>query len=158
MNKNTGCLGMIMNIFNPTIPAKKPSENLPYALRDNFLSPAELMFYKVLVLCLPFETTLLSKVRLSDIFYVKQPSENRGALNRIHMKHVDFIICRSDNMIPILAIELDDKSHNKKNRKDRDAFVDSVFSVAGLPILHIQAAGAYNPEELQTLIQTKLNQ
>ena len=31
---------------------------------------------------------------------------------------------------------------------ERDAFVDAVFAEAGLPILHIEAARAYVPEEI----------
>lgn len=41
---------------------------------------------------------------------------------------------------PVLAIELDEKSHQRKDRKDRDAFVDQVFQAAALPLLHVPAA------------------
>ena len=73
-------------------------------------------------------------------------------MNRIHMKHVDFLICASDDMRPVLGIELDDKSHARKDRQERDTFVDSVFATAGLPILHVQAVGGYDQVTLAGLI------
>ena len=165
-SNNTGCLGIIFSIFFPVPPAKteflvmeKPSvktEPPPYAIRDHFLSPAELNLYKILINSIPEGSTLISKVRLSDIFYVQQPHINRGAMNRIHMKHVDFLICNSQSMHPILGVELDDKSHNRRDRQARDEFVDSVFAIAGLPMLHIQAASEYNEMDLRCFISSAL--
>lgn len=45
----------------------------------------------------------------------------------------------------ILAIELDNSSHNEPKRQGRDAFVDSSFASAGLPILHVRVHDGYNP-------------
>ena len=51
-------------------------------------------------------------------------------------------------MNPVLGIELDDSSHERQSRKDRDQFVDDVFNKAGLKILHIKAARGYVPEDI----------
>jgi hypothetical protein len=56
-------------------------------------------------------------------------------------------------MNPLFAIELDDSSHNQPDRIERDAFVDDVFAVADLPLLHIPVRGSYNTSELGVLIK-----
>jgi hypothetical protein len=79
-----------------------------------------------------------------------------AARNRIDRKHVDFVICEARTMQPLLAIELDDASHERADRIARDAFVDRVFEVAGLPLLHVRFALAYQPEVLMHAIRQKL--
>jgi hypothetical protein len=51
---------------------------------------------------------------------------------------------------------LDDSSHEEEDRISRDSFVDSVFSSAGLPILHVTAKGAYDPKEVHRQIDAAL--
>jgi very-short-patch-repair endonuclease len=101
---------------------------------------------------------IFAKVRLGDLLTVP-----RGTLkfwthrNRIHRKHVDFVLCAPDDLTPLLAIELDDGSHARLDRRARDACVDAALGAAGLPILHVPAQHAYAPAELRTLIDDHLN-
>ena len=63
--ENQGCLAAIF----PFLKKKQPEssiEFLPYRLRDDFLSPAELSFFRVLSPLLGAEYLLLTKVRLAD--------------------------------------------------------------------------------------------
>lgn len=92
------------------------------------------------------------EVRISDLVYVKRPHENQGARNRIDRKHVDFLICETKTMDPKLVVELDDQSHQRKDRQDRDEFVDEVFRIAGIPIVHIPAAKGYQVDEVRSVL------
>jgi very-short-patch-repair endonuclease len=157
--------------FRFLMPAKKSSQNesaetmtvqslkpgkvvaYPYGIRDEFLTPAELSFHHVLRSVLSSDATIAMKVRLSDLLFTRQPNSNQGAMNRIHMKHVDFVICETATMKPRLAIELDDATHGRSDRKERDEFVDEAFKAAGLPVLHVKAAHGYNPPQLFADIQ-----
>lgn len=56
-------------------------------------------------------------------------------------------------MSMINVIELDDKSHSKEKTKARDAFVDSVYGAAGIPIVHVPWSRAYVKEEVAGLIR-----
>src|ERR1041384_4700228 len=96
---------------------------LPYQLREHFLSPAELNFYDVLREVVGSRATLRTKVRLSDLFLVKKddPSRHRIYTNKIDRKHIDFLVCDSATMRPLVGIELDDKSHQRADRQERDA-------------------------------------
>ena len=46
------------------------------------------------------------------------------------------------------GIELDDASHDRQDRKDRDAFVDQVFKTAGLPLIHMPCRRDYDAEAI----------
>lgn len=81
-----------------------------------------------------------------------QPNENVGYYNRIASKHVDYLLCEPDTMKPLFAVELDDASHNRADRKARDEFVDKVFQAAGLPLIHVTAQREYNVREISTQV------
>jgi very-short-patch-repair endonuclease len=80
----------------------------------------------------------------------------RAYQNKIDRKHVDFVLCTSDDLAPVLAVELDDGSHERRDRRARDAFVDRALDIAGLPILRVPAQRGYAPGELRGLIEAKL--
>jgi hypothetical protein len=145
---NSGCLSLIATlIFGPKKSQEISNEILPYKLRSNLLSAAEFSFYKVLETAVQKKVEIQCKVRLADIFYTPYGT-SISHFNRITGKHVDFLLCDMQTMKPILGIELDDVSHSQPDRRERDIFVDNVFKVAELPLLHIQAKRAYHPQEL----------
>ena len=76
--------------------------------------------------------------------------------NYINAKHIDFVLCDPDTVRQLLAIELDDSSHQRSDRRSRDIFVDDALRAAGLPLLRVPARQSYNPAELQTRIQQSI--
>ncbi len=79
---------------------------------------------------------LLTKVRLFDLLEPKPETQNyKGAQWKIQAKHLDFVICdREINVIVI--VELDDSSHDRADRKQRDYFVDAILGNNGYKIFH----------------------
>lgn len=155
-----GCLAALLRLFGIRLqPTKEPrgDDALPYRLTQRFLSPAELSFYKVLLQALPKEMVVTVKPRLGDILFVPRGSAGRWALqNKIQSKHVDFLLCSEQTMAPKLAIELDDKSHARADRIERDEFVDQAFAAAGLDVLHVKARTSYVLEDIRAQIKTVL--
>ena len=142
----------------PDAPQTVPEPlTFPYGLCDEFLSAAEISFYHVMRGTLTPDVTILIKPRLADLLYVRQPHKNQAARNRIDRKHVDFVLCETASMKPRLVVELDDASHQKKDRQERDDFVDKALGAAGLPILHVKAARSYVPQELFYQITLAIN-
>jgi hypothetical protein len=135
--------------------APRESE-LPYRQRDDFLSAAEFSFYRVLMSAIGDRAVVCPKVNLCDVFYVARPNENQTYRNKIDRKHVDFLVCDPNTMKPRLGIELDDVSHARRDRQDRDDFVNKVFEAAELPLLHVPAARDYNPNNLRSQIAPHL--
>ena len=136
----------------------KSESRLPFKKKDYLLSMAEKNFYLILKQVADKNDVLLfAKVRLEDLLWIPAGTDNRfGERNRIKSRHIDFVLCDKENIKPLIAIELDDSSHNKQNRLDRDNFIDKVMTVAGLPILHQKVQYSYNPQELEGNISAKL--
>ena len=147
-NEKPGCLSILF----PFLKKKSVSKSLPYRLRDDFLSPAEFSFYKVLSSLGGSRLTIQSKVRLADVFFVARPNENVAYFNRIAQKHLDFLVCDSITMKPLFGIELDDSSHKRNDRQERDEFVESVCKVAGLPLLRLPVQREYTSREIAAQI------
>lgn len=130
----------------------------PYCLRDDFLSPAEHSFFMVLKSVVA-DTALISiKVGLGDLFYARSSdaSQYRIYMNKIDRKHVDFLLCDSKTVKPILAIELDDKSHERSDRQIRNEFVENVFRAAKLPLIRVPVKHSYSRTDLQGLLKPYL--
>ncbi|GAB4440645.1 MAG: hypothetical protein Kow00120_08870 [Anaerolineae bacterium] len=153
-NERTGCLAALLGLF---MPGGKPQETatdeeaLPYQeitlqcqLQNHFLNSAELSFYSVLKRAVGDQVAICPKVRLGDIVHTNDLS----TLNRINRKHVDYLLCDAASMRPLVGIELDDSSHERSDRKQRDEIVDGAFKAAGLPLRHMRVGRGYKLAEL----------
>lgn len=129
---------------------------LPYRLRDDFLSPAEQSFYRVLRTVVADRGIVCPKVNLADLFFVPG-RDGQSHRNRIDRKHVDFVVCDPATLRPVAGIELDDSSHARADRQQRDAFVERVFAAAGLPLVRMPVRSAYAPAELAERLAPWLN-
>ena len=129
---------------------KREYKELPYKMRDDFLSPAEQSFYLVIRKCVTEWADVCPKVNLGDVFYAtcKEFGERQSYTNKINRKHVDFLLCDRKTAKPLLGVELDDRSHQQYKRQSRDSFVEQVFEKAGLPLVRVSVQTAYNPTEL----------
>ena len=96
-------------------------------------------------------------VRIADLLRVEKGAANRRKwLNKILAKHIDFVLCDPGSLRPIICIELDDRSHERPDRIERDAFVDHAFESAELPLLRIKVQKTYPPREVRELIDGML--
>lgn len=142
----------------------QPANVNQYERTGELLSPAELNFYRVLVQVLahpddpagPPQAMVMAKVRVLDLVQVRKGLDRsawRSAFNRIKAKHADFVLCDPITLQPRCVIELDDKSHQRKDREDRDTLMDAIYTAVGLPILHIRCRRAYQPAALAQSIR-----
>lgn len=131
--------------YEPPKPSRKrqPQSSTPYYSftsgyqRARFLTNNEYGAYfalkeiadtKNLVVC--------PKVRLLDIVEPQYGIKKRySLLRKVMSKHVDFVICTADMQVYAI-VELDDASHLRPDRKERDHFVDTVLSSVGYPVIH----------------------
>lgn len=131
-----------------------------YYLKQSLFTPAERSFLGVLDSLDMENYRIMAKVRLADIFDVKKSLNKgdwQGAFNRINAKHVDFLLVRKSDGAFLLGIELDDSSHEKGDRKNRDVLVDEIFKSAGLPLLHVRVRSHYNPVEIRQMVTEAIN-
>jgi hypothetical protein len=138
---------------------------LPYVPTKGLLTPAELNFYRQLMPVIPSGMLVFSKVRIADVLQVKDSVKGKSRtkhFNPIAAKHFDFVLVDDQNMRILGAIELNDKSHDSKDRKERDVFVRKAMSAAQLPLFEVKATKTYKLEalkvELALLVSTQTKQ
>ena len=79
------------------------------------------------------------KVRLLDIIEPRKGEKDYKSLFfKVQAKHVDFVICDKDLRIKAV-LELDDNSHDQKDRQNRDAFVDQILTSVGYKVIHTRS-------------------
>lgn len=148
----TGMIGILLLIFLFLVRWLLRKDRFPYEARV-LLTDNERVLYELLrPIAEEYELVLLIKMRLADIMQVKKETkEYMKAFNRIKAKHTDFLLCDPQTLEVLVGIELDDESHKRADRIERDAFVDGAYEACGIPLLHV-----WNPitkEELQQLIE-----
>lgn len=157
-----GCLGALVGLFGGTATTsgardvRKPT--FPYTRSDRFLSPAEASFLVALRAAASETYDIFAKVRLIDLLSVNKEAGFQAAFNRVVSKQVDFLLCERGTSRIVLAIELDDSTHRQSARAARDAFVEEVLEVIGLPVLRVRVTGSYDPREISRLISATLSE
>lgn len=129
----------------------------PYERIDSLCTRTELRFYHELVQIVRSDYEIFGKTRIADLLKVKKGTKKRMSWqNRINAKHIDFILCSPEDLKILVAIELDDKSHQRPDRVQRDLFVNQAFQDAQLPILRIKTADVYDHGQIRHAIAQAL--
>ena len=113
---------------------RKKSSSQEVFKQKQLLSAAEENFFLTLRECLNESVTISFKVRLADLI----ESNDFGDFRRTSQKHIDFTLIDANSFEILGLIELDDKSHLRDNRQERDEFVDYAVESAGLSICHVR--------------------
>ena len=117
----------------------------PYKLAQSLLTPSEAAFYSALLLAAGRRYVVFAKVRLADLCQDLDRWADIRAFNKVSSKHVDFVLCDATTFQPVLAVELDDRSHLRADRRSRDAFVDGIFRTMGLGVYRQWVRHSYDP-------------
>lgn len=140
------------------------SDQLGYRKRGPLFTPAERSFYGVLLQAIDSDKyqdshKSLGQSPVADLIE-PQPSRNRSqwqkAFNSISAKHFDFVLCTTDDLPPVAAIELDDKTHNQKHRQKRDELLKGICKQSGLPLIGVPAKWAYKTEVLKMMLAKEI--
>ncbi len=154
-------VGIIITLFKASFESEdnKEKPKYQYQRKQFFLTRAEHEFYDALLSVVGNEYHVFAQVHLPTILDNKVVGQDwRGSLAHINRKSVDFVLCDKIYISPKLAIELDDKSHERLDRQERDKEVERILEVAGLPLLRIENRGDFNTQELTEKIRHTLRQ
>ena len=131
--------------------------NLPYLARGQLVTKSELKFYKSLSKAVQDDFQIFAMVRIADLLRVEKGNKHRRKwLNKILAKHIDFVLCDPGSLKPLVCLELDDVSHQRPDRIERDKFVNLAFKSAQLPLLRIPTQTEYKSREIRELIERVL--
>lgn len=128
-----------------------------YYKKDYILTKTELTFYKqLLILTNQMNLTLLTQIPIYSIIKTKNTIYKSINFNKIRGKSIDFVIA-TKNLQPIVCIELDDYTHQKPERIERDIFVNDLFKDLDIQLLRIPVSKNYNFIEIEYYIRKNLN-
>lgn len=104
------------------------------------MTDTEVLFFDKLKDALP-DYHIFVQVQLSRIIAGNSDdaAERRFWFNRICRQSVDYVIVDSDAQTTLVAIELDDWTHNSKARQKADDKKDKALASAGIPIVRFHA-------------------
>ena len=129
---------------------------LKYKRVDAIVTAAERTFYFALQEAVGDRFYIFTKVRMADVLLpvsAEDRSRWRSAFNKVACKHFDYVLCDAELKI-VLAVELDDVSHQRADRQERDKFVDWACKSAGFTLLRIAPQKKYDVARLRRRIYT----
>lgn len=112
------------------------AEVWPFYAKNPLSQPEQVLYFR-LVQALP-DHIILAQVQLSCLLGVKKGYNHQSWLNRINRMSADFVVCNKDSSI-VAVIELDDATHQRKNRQAADAKKDKALGAAGVQVIRWQA-------------------
>lgn len=144
-------LGFLIKLLND-INANNNDNNIKYLTKQSPMTDTEIKFIKELKKITDINNLIiLPQVQLQSIFYTIN-NKDISSFNKIKSKSIDFAIV-DNNYNYKLFIELDDYTHNRKNRIQRDQFINELFKTYNLKLKRIKVQNNYNLEELENIIK-----
>lgn len=146
-----GMIGVVVAVVVAAGRARTPR----YAAQESLFSNAERMFFLVLDEALGSEYRVFTKVRLADLITPAGISGRKqwwNAFKRISSKHVDYVVVDRQRLGVVAVVELDDRSHQRADRRERDAFVNAAFAQAGIRLVRVPTRGRYNVADVRSQV------
>jgi very-short-patch-repair endonuclease len=109
----------------------------PLEAKRQLLSERERALYQRLIQSLP-NHIVLAQVQLLQIINFQRGRRTHAILNRISQLSLDFLILNPDTSI-VAAVELDDVTHTRENRRQADARKGHALQSAGVPLIRWNA-------------------
>jgi hypothetical protein len=131
----------------------------PYTLRDSLFTANERVFLNILDQAIGSEYRIFGMVRIADVVVAKTNNRKKWGylFNRINRKHFDYVLCNKTDLSIVAAIELNDSSHSRPDRQERDQFVEEVCRAALLPLIWVPVQQNYSAAQIREAIFNQLN-
>ena len=137
---------------------QKTSTVYRYNRKYSIMTEREQEFYKKLKLICGDSILIFPQIHLSNLFFHNIKGQNfKAAFKFINKLSVDFVLVDSRNYKTLLAIELDDSTHNKQERIRRDLIVNDIFKKANFPLLRVDSIKIDNEKLKQMILENIKN-
>jgi very-short-patch-repair endonuclease len=130
-------------------------DKFPYFKKD-LMSKGELNFFNQFQERIADKDyVLLAKVRIADLIGVSRKINDwKGYFWKISQKHVDFVLCKKDSLEVVAIIDLDDSSHEREDRQERDELVNDVLKRCGYKIIRRKYKDTYDFDAIAEQIKS----
>ncbi len=139
-------------------PSTVTIERHPIVIRE-FFSRAEYRLWHCLRQVVRYQsnTDLLSKVRWEDVWQAKRGPMHMKYRGFLRSRHVDYALYdRTKNRI-LLLIELNDRSHQQPDRKERDERLKEFCLETGMPLLILYPSKYFDQDYIRQRIEKAIN-
>jgi very-short-patch-repair endonuclease len=109
------------------------SKRWPLEAKRQLLTERERALYQRLLQCLP-NHIVLAQVQLLQVLNFQRGGWSQAIFNRISRLSLDFLILNPDTSI-VAAVELDDATHSREDRRRADARKSHALQSAGVPLI-----------------------
>lgn len=129
-----------------------------YYAKSYVMTSRENECFKILNEILSSKWFVVPQVHLSALLDYRVKGQNwNAAFRHINGKSVDFVLIGKESYKVICAIELDDSTHNKPERKERDVEIERIFNQARIPLARISKFESMTKPELAKVITDVIN-
>lgn len=127
-----------------------------YTAKSLLMSRTEADFFNRLNAVAQERYYVFPQVHLSALLDHRVKGQDwRIAFRHINGKSVDYVLCDKASLRPVYAIELDDITHEKRDRIERDAEVERIFKDAKLPLVRFANKDVSDAEIIQALTNAR---
>lgn len=134
------------------VPVTRPPVNKDVPQENQILTRAETKFFNALTNIIDRQLYAINlKTRLKD---VNLTTINDSKDYSLLAMHIDFLLINMKILSPILAIELDDSSHNGPKATAKDIKKNDFLRLNKIPLLRIKCSNGYDSKELRNQIYT----
>ena len=125
-----------------------------YTAKRSLMSNTESDFFVKLQRTVAERYYVFPQVHLSAILdHRVKGQEWQYAFRHINGKSVDYVLCDKATLMPAYAIELDDYTHDRPERKKRDEEVERIFAGANLPLVRFRNKDVSEGDIIHALTQ-----
>ena len=129
-----------------------------YYAKSYVMTSRENECFKILNEIFSSKWFVVPQIHLSALLDYRVKGQNwNAAFRHINGKSVDFVLIGKESYRVICAIELDDSTHNKPERKERDVEIERIFNQAKIPLARISKFEAMTKAELAKVITDVIN-
>lgn len=128
----------------------RTGEPYHYSRKNALMTNAERRFFELLVEMAADKFFVFPQVHLTALLEHKVENGQwwDAAFVHINGKSVDYVICDRQSLCPLVAIELDDWSHELEHRKKRDIEVERIMTEAKVPLVRFANIKEMNKTEI----------
>lgn len=102
---------------------------------------------------------VVPQVHLSALLDYRVKGQNwNAAFRHINGKSVDFVLIGKESYKVVCAIELDDSTHSKPDRKERDIEIERMFKGARIPLARISKFESMTKPEIAKVVTDAINE
>ena len=113
---------------------KRSIDELPYEKTDSIMTQAEQKYFRQLEQEYGQTHYIFPQVKLDKIVNTTDQKNFYSYWNKINKKSIDFVLVDKQTLQTAQLIELNDYTHNRAKRKQRDEFLRQVCEKAGIPL------------------------